>query len=716
MAVAACPKPETLAAFARGDLVAAELSGVAEHVGGCEACCRALQILPEDSLAGLARAAAVVPPTVRSGMTPAGAEAKLPANQIPAGFVDHPRYRITGELGAGGMGTVYKAEDTWMARTIALKVVSPHLTARASALARFRKEVRAAAQLTHQNIVVAHDTGEAGGAQFLVMEFVEGVSLDRLVAKKGPLPVPMACMFARQAALGLQHAAGKGMVHRDIKPQNLLVTRKGQVKVLDFGLARFARTEDENEADAASPGKLPFGAGRAPSNAGVTNPNLLMGTPDYLSPEQAKNSHDVDPRSDVYSLGCTLYFLLTGKPPFAAAATLIDKLLAHTEEEPPPIRLERMEVTEGLAEVLAKMMAKKPADRYQTAAEVAAALLPFTRSDPAKEHPFEIVEAVAVAPPPQVVARPVAAPAPQFAFDTAPEPDGPTVAELVKPKKRKAKKRSWWSRRKWAVLGAAAALAVFVGGIVAARGGKKLADGPADPAAVASVGEKTGSPAPPAKGEKSDRSDTGDKGEKPNPWVAPLTVTPPKGGGPKVLYVLPSAGAWPPDYVPVRERLEAKGVAVVTASTDGGSARPHHDFPGPPIPIDKFFTANMDLAEYDAVIFAGYSSDEYMQQGRGAAAAAKVIQRMQSANKPVAAICLGQGVLVYHGVLKGKKAAHCEPLMWKHPVITKKDSGILWDQPGVTVDRSESNKVVVTASGGREAVQFADALVDVLKK
>ena len=206
------------------------------------------------------------------------------------------------------------------------------------------------------------------------MEFVEGTSLDRLVAKKGPLPVPMACMFTRQVALGLQHAAGKGMVHRDIKPQNLMVTRKGQVKILDFGLARFARTDDEDQP--AQGAKVPFGAAKAAASAGLTNPNLLLGTPDYLSPEQAKNSHDVDPRSDIYSLGCTLYFLLSGGVPFGAATTLIDKLLAHTEEAPPPIREARFEVSEGLAAVLAKMMAKKPADRYQTAAEAAAAAVP----------------------------------------------------------------------------------------------------------------------------------------------------------------------------------------------------------------------------------------------------------------------------------------------------------------------------------------------------
>ncbi len=703
MPVAVCPKPETLAAFARGDLAAEELAGVAGHVGGCEACCRALQLVPDDSLAGLARAAAVSPATVQSSGSPASlapdAVGVLPQNDIPAGFADHPRYRIVGRIGAGGMGTVYKAEDLWMGRVIALKVVSPHLTAKASAVERFRKEIRAAAQLNHPSVITSHDTGEAGGAHFLVMEYVEGVSLDRLVAKKGPLPVPTACTFARQAALGLQHAADKGMVHRDIKPQNLMVTRKGQVKILDFGLARFARAEDVENTPA---GRLPFGAGKAIANAGVTNPNLLMGTPDYLSPEQAKNSHDVDPRSDIYSLGCTLYFLLTGRPPFVGAASLIDKLLAHTHDEPPAIRLERLEVTEGLADVLAKMMAKKPADRYQTAAGAAAALLPFTRSDAAKEPVFEIVDAAVATPAPLAVA-----PAPSLAFDTSPVPGAPTLADAPRPKRHKKHKRraSWWERQKWPVLGGGAAAVLFVALIVIAAGGKKPTaaskDAPTDPPTSA----KANPPAPKA-----------DKGEKPNPWVAPVVIAPPKGGVKvQVLYVLPSNGVWLHDYTDVRARLESQGATVVTASTDGGASKPHSDLPGEAVPIDLRLTATMDLSEYAAVVFAGAGPDEYMFNGRGSLAAGKVILRMQTAGKPVAAICLGQGVLAAHGALKGKRAADCDPLRRKYPFITNEASGIKWDPPGVTVDRSEGGKVVVTASGGRESVPFADALIEALK-
>ena len=369
MAVAVCPSAETLAAFARGDLADTELACVSEHVGTCAACCAALRGLPHDSLAELARAAALEPPTVKAENEPQRPVGRVTVGP-PAGFEEHPRYRVFGALGAGGMGTVYKAEDQLMGRVVALKVVSAHLTAKPGAVARFRREIRAAAQLKDDHIVTAYDAGEAGGSHFLVMEYVEGVSLDRLVAKKGPLPMNLACNFVRQAALGLKHAADKGMVHRDIKPQNLMVTRKGRIKILDFGLARFASSDDEVPAD-----RPEFGAAQKQVDDGVTNPNLLMGTPDYLSPEQAKNSHTVDARSDLYSLGCTLYYLLTGRAPFGGAETLIDKLLAHTTQEPPPVRAARPEVPEALVSVLSKMMAKSADDRYQTAHEVAAALL-----------------------------------------------------------------------------------------------------------------------------------------------------------------------------------------------------------------------------------------------------------------------------------------------------------------------------------------------------
>jgi eukaryotic-like serine/threonine-protein kinase len=734
MAVATCPKPEILTAFARGALDPTVLAVVAEHVGACAACCRALKSVPEDTLAGLARAAVAAPmETLDSGLTPPPPPAPAPASGptgVPEALANHPRYRILGELGRGGMGTVYKAEDRWMARTIALKVVSAHLTAKASALARFRKEVMAAARLEHNNIVRAYDTGEADGSQFLVMEFVEGYSLDRFVMKKGRLSVPLACALTRQAALGLQHAADRGMVHRDIKPHNLLVTKKGQVKILDFGLARFARTEIENEEDLPPTMKIPFGGGKPPSNAGVTNPNLLMGTPDYLSPEQAKNATDVDPRSDIYSLGCTLYYLLTGRPPFSGASTLIDKLLAHTNDEPPSIRLERLEVTGELADVLAKMMAKKPENRYQTAAEVAAALLPFTRADAAKEPGFEIVEEKTPAPAPPVAPVPVRSGTAQraAAADTAPPDTGPTLAEFVKPKKKKAKKRaSWWSRQKGRVIGGTVALALLIAGAAVASNWKKIADKLNDPPGPSAKVD-------PAAADKGDKTAKGDKGEKVAPAGPPIAVTPPK-GGPKVLYVLPPTGLYRGDYEPVRAQLEKLGAVVVTAAVSGDRATLHNDSPGEPVPINVHLStvlAGRNLDEYSAVVFTGANIDEYIGNGSGSSAARDLIQKMRDAGKPVAAICVGEGVLAYHGALKGKRAAPSKHLFEKYPQGPGRNhelSGLLlgpradirwgdggkwdkwdrWDRPGTVIDGK-----IITASSEQQATQFADAILKVI--
>jgi serine/threonine-protein kinase len=694
MAVAVCPKSETLAAFARGELVAPELDAVAGHVGGCGACGRALRSIPDDSLAGLARAAAVAPPTVHSPGTPAALLPHATAANVPAALVGHPRYRVIEELGAGGMGVVYKAEHRVMGRTVALKVVAPNLTARARAVERFRKEVRAAARLEHNNIVRSHDAEEAGGMHFLVMEFIEGISLDRLVAKKGPLPVPLACTFARQAALGLQHAAEKGMVHRDIKPQNLMVTRKGQVKILDFGIARFATGDDEDDRPAGA--KVPFGAARSAATAGLTNPNFLMGTPDYLSPEQAKNSHDVDPRSDIYSLGCTLYFLLTGGPPFASATTLVDKLLAHTAAAPPPLRGRRPEVPDGLAEVFAKMTAKAPADRFRTAAAAAAALLPFTRSAP-DEPAFTVVEATLVTPPPR---RRAAAGA---ASDAPTQPASPTLAEVVRPRKKKKSRRPK-GRRPWAVAGGVAVLFLLAAWAIVAvpRRPAEKAEKPTEP----NAGE-TAPAAPKGKDEKAGKGNPG--------ATLPTVIAPPR-GNPKVLYVLPSAGVRYGDYDRVRHRLEeGRAAEVVTASSDGGSSAPFLDFKGEPaarpkpVPIDKLLTATTDLSEYSAVVFAGHDIGEYLFSGRGAVAAGRAVKTMRDADRPVAGIGLGTGVLAFHGALKGKRAAWCDPLQREFRALTK-DYGVEWGDRGLTVDGK-----VITATGGMEADAFADAILEAMK-
>jgi hypothetical protein len=259
------------------------------------------------------------------------------------------------------MGVVYRAEHRVMGRVVALKVLSTGVTANPTAVDRFRREVRLASRLNHPHIVTAYDADEAGGLHFLVMEFVEGASLAQVVWDRGPLPVAMACECARQAALGLQHAHDRGMIHRDIKPHNLMLTKTGQVKILDFGLARVASAEGVDPASVTA--------------QALTQPQTLVGTPDFLSPEQAR-SIALDGRSDLYSLGCTLYFLLTGNPPYGGAGAYA-KMIAHFKDPIPDLTAARPDVPPQLAALFDKLMAKLPEDRYQTAAEVAAALLPF---------------------------------------------------------------------------------------------------------------------------------------------------------------------------------------------------------------------------------------------------------------------------------------------------------------------------------------------------
>jgi hypothetical protein len=296
---------------------------------------------------------------------PSEAAGRPPADAAPAELRDHPRYRVLALIGQGGMGAVYKAEHRHMGRVVALKVISPALVGSEAAVARFRQEVQAAARLIHPNIVTAYDADQAGGLHFLVMEFIDGESLDAYLRQKGALPVAEACDYARQAALGLQHAHEMGMVHRDVKPHNLMRTPDGRIKILDFGLARLGRVEDALG-----------GLAGAPASAQLTAVGAVMGTPDYMAPEQAGDASSADIRADIYSLGCTLYQTLSGRVPFPDGAA-VDKLMRHTTEASADLAGLRPGLPAGVVAIVRKMMAKDPAGRFRTPGEVAAALAPF---------------------------------------------------------------------------------------------------------------------------------------------------------------------------------------------------------------------------------------------------------------------------------------------------------------------------------------------------
>ena len=286
------------------------------------------------------------------------------------------QYRILDRLGRGGMGRVFKAEHCTMKRVVALKLLAPHLLQSERARTLFLREVQAIAQLVHPNVVAAFDAGKQDGHYFLVLEYVEGPNLDRLVRKQGPLPFGLACDYVKQAANGLQAAHVLGMVHRDIKPANLLIQRRGLhdnapglLKISDFGLARLGCT-----------GGAPIGEAD-PSGTILTKQNTVMGTPDFLSPEQARDLHRADIRSDLYSLGCTFYFLLTGQPPFPGG-TPLEKLIRQSAEKPAPLYDFRDDVPDAVHAIVERLLSKSADQRYQTPSALAEALEPFAVSGP----------------------------------------------------------------------------------------------------------------------------------------------------------------------------------------------------------------------------------------------------------------------------------------------------------------------------------------------
>jgi len=365
---------DTLKALSAGKLSERAAVAVSAHLDECAECRAKASSLSEDTLLGRLRAVesdsatgTPVPDTL--GPLPAGVQAANAGqafqpdvnNQIFSELPKLPEYEVQRELGQGGMGVVYLAKNKLMDRLEVLKVVKPALLEIPGARDRFLREIRMAAKLSHGNIVKAHSAIQTGELLLFAMEYVDGEDLAKTVKSRGPLAVTMACNYAQQVAQGLQHALEKGMVHRDIKPHNLILARDGRkhiVKILDFGLAKARREEEGSDSDLTGSG------------------SGIMGTPDYIAPEQMKNASKADIRADIYSLGCTLYYLLTGKPPFEGKS-LFELLQAHLGKGAVPLNKVRPDVPAKLAAVVAKMMAKAPTDRYQTPLEVVQALAPF---------------------------------------------------------------------------------------------------------------------------------------------------------------------------------------------------------------------------------------------------------------------------------------------------------------------------------------------------
>ncbi|HKB42373.1 MAG TPA: serine/threonine-protein kinase [Gemmataceae bacterium] len=298
-------------------------------------------------------------PTLLSGTIPSfhqpSAHGRVAVQDTPA----LPGYKILEVLGRGGMATVYKARQLGTKRLVAVKVIDRSLAVYGEIVARFRQEHALGARLSHPNLTAVYQSGRAAGCPYLVMELVEGDSLDELIGRCGPLPVAEACEVIRQAALGLAHLHEHGIVHRDIKPSNLMLTPAGRVKVLDLGLARHLHEPDAGER--------------------ITAQGQFLGTLDYVAPEQCTDPHAVDIRADVYGLGCTLYELLAGQAPFARPGydSAFQKMKAHVEAPVPPIQEPRPDVPEQLASALGRMLAKDREGRFASPAGVVAAVQPF---------------------------------------------------------------------------------------------------------------------------------------------------------------------------------------------------------------------------------------------------------------------------------------------------------------------------------------------------
>lgn len=268
-------------------------------------------------------------------------------------------YRLTKKLGQGGMGAVYTAVHVHLDKVVAIKVLPQHVANNPAIIARFQREMKAVGKVDHQHIVRAMDAGEVSGVMYLAMEHLEGTDLQQLVVSQGPLPIGDACEAVRQAAVGLAAAHGQGLVHRDIKPANLFLTKdNAHIKVLDLGLAQL---NDD------------------PGAFGLTSPGQCMGTPDYMAPEQWEDFHSADARTDLYALGCTLFYLLVGRAPYGTEqfGTIIRKMRAHADETIPDLKQARPDVPAELAAIYGKLMAKHPEDRIPSATDLASALAPF---------------------------------------------------------------------------------------------------------------------------------------------------------------------------------------------------------------------------------------------------------------------------------------------------------------------------------------------------
>jgi serine/threonine protein kinase len=368
-----CPSREALRTFGLGKSPTETFEAIAKHLIHCTQCEQAIRSLHEepDVLVVALRKGRDPDPFDKQQQDEVVSLVEVIGQQVPEPLksdLSHSKshslptqigeYEILGRMGVGGMGEVYQALHRRLRRHVAIKVLRPDLIRDSRAIKRFEREVQAAGKLTHPNVVATHDAGEHDGRHYLVMEYVTGSDLASVVKENGPMSVHQALDCIVQAARGLAHAHAEGIVHRDVKPSNLLLDTKGTVKVLDMGLARITD---------------PLADPSAASGADLTRSGNIMGTIDYMAPEQAMDSRHADARSDIYGLGCTLYYLLNGRPPFSGD-TVLKRVTAHQQAQIPHLPATRADVPPGMQAVFAKMVAKAPEARFQTILELLATL------------------------------------------------------------------------------------------------------------------------------------------------------------------------------------------------------------------------------------------------------------------------------------------------------------------------------------------------------
>ncbi|MEM7479181.1 MAG: serine/threonine-protein kinase, partial [Planctomycetota bacterium] len=570
----------------------------------------------------------------------------LSLDELKKLFAQQARYSLQRQLGAGGMGAVYLARHERMGRDVAIKVIRPELTSNPKTVQRFQQEVQSAAMLSHRNVVTAFDADQADEIHFLVMEYVEGESLSQTVARKGPLSVAHACSYVLQAANGLKHAHEKGMIHRDVKPANLMRTPKGVVKVMDFGLARSVATE-------ATPSEL-------------TASGVVLGTASFIAPEQAQDARAADERSDLYSLGCTLFYLLAGRTPFQKQS-YVEQVVAHCTDTFPDIRELRNDIPSELFDVLAKLTQKDPGLRYQSAKDLTTELTPITKTLADQVHTQiapkpeltlagrqDAEDAATIAHTEQGVATPVDSQAIDASTPQTSTPERPQKGVSFD--------------RRYLLFGG-----IVFGGVLAAI---------LNLSGLFSSGD--------------DIVNTG----------------PETGDSPKALLVLSARSFWYSDYGPIRAALGAAGIECVVASSQTGFAqfnpRDSAATDRQEVKIDEALNAVVggNLSQYGLIVFMGEEYQGFVGEGESASAVGQLLEQAQGKSW-IGAIGMGLNIPIAHRAFDDCEITQSQ---W---IASTNDSTHRTAPGPVVVDHEHR---VITGNGWQEASAFARTLVEQMQE